>query len=306
MPEGQDPDDVLRAEGAGAVQARVDDALSLVRLLWQRETEGRRFDSPERKAALERVCREKTDLIRDPSLRGYYERELKDLRWQLFNPRRSSAAARTRGGTWPLPEPARASTKSSLLVAGGREAETHLREAVILATLVSCPEVVDRFDGQVDRLECRDPDHAVLRDLILRHAGEGAETLRARIEAELGGERLEKLMSLPHVTLAPPVRQPGDAELASLTLREELGKLLTQRGVQAEMVEATADMAGRADEAITWRLGQAAQARNNALRSYEDDDAEYELGENGAPVKRDEKEQFAALLSSINYSKPRR
>ncbi|MEI4231597.1 DNA primase [Roseovarius sp. D22-M7] len=308
MPEGQDPDDVLRAEGAGAVQARVDDALSLVRLLWQRETEGRRFDSPERKAALERVCREKTALIRDPSLRFHYERELKDLRWKLFNPRRTAGggAARARGGRWDLPEPARATTKSSLLVTGGSNTETHLLEAVILATMICCPEVVDSFDSQVDRLECRDPDHAMLRTLILRHASEGAETLRARINAELGSERLEKLLSLPHVTLAPPVRHPGDAALASLTLREALGKLLTQRGVQAEVTEATADMAGLADEAITWRLGQAAQARNRALCSQEDDDAEYEHGENGAPIKRDEKEQFAALLSSINYSKPRR
>ena len=308
MPEGQDPDDVLRAQGAGAVQSRVDEALSLVRLLWQRETEGRRFDSPERKAALERVCKEKTDLIRDPSLRFHYERELKDLRWQLFNPRRSGGAgtARARGGKWPLPEPARASTKSSLLVAGGRDTETHLREAVILATLVSCPDVVDSFDSQIDRLECRDPDHATLRALILRHASEGAATLRARIDAEMGPGRLEKLMSLPQVKMVPPVRHPGDHGLAGLTLKEELGKLMTQRGVLAEMSEANADMAGRADEAMTWRLGQAAQARNRALCSHEDTDAEYDLGENGAPVKRDEKEQFAELLSRINYSKPRR
>lgn len=308
MPEGQDPDDVLRAEGAGAVQARVDDALSLVRLLWQRETEGRQFDSPERKAALERTCREKTDLIRDPSLRGYYERELKDLRWQLFNPRRSAGAGgpRARGGKWPLPEPARASTKSSLLVAAGGEAETHLREAVILATLVSCPEMVERYDSQIERLDCRDPDHAMLRGLALRFGPEGPETLHARIDAEMGRARLEKLMSLPHVKLTPPVRQPGNPELAVLTLDEELGKLLTQRGVQAEMQEASADIAGRDDEAITWRLGQAAQARNRALRSHDDDSAEYDLGENGAPIKRDEKEQFAALLNTINYSKPRR
>jgi DNA primase len=308
MPEGQDPDDVLRAEGAGAVQTRIDEALSLVRLLWQRETEGQRFDTPERKAALERTCREKTDLIRDPSLRFHYERELKDLRWQLFNPRRSGGAVapRARGGRWGAPEPARASTKSSLLVAGGRDAETHLREAAILATLICCPEVVDSFDSQIDRLECRDPDHAALRDVILRYASEGAGTLRVRIEAEMGRERLEKLMSLPHVTLTPPVRHPGDPDLAALTLREEFGKLLTQRGVQAEMSEASADMVAHADEAITWRLGQAVEARNRALRSHEDDDAEYELGENGAPVNRDEKEQFAELLSRINYSKPRR
>lgn len=308
MPEGQDPDDMLRAEGAGAVQTRIDDALSLVRLLWQRETEGQRFDTPERKAALERTCREKTDLIRDPALRHYYERELKDLRWQLFNPRRSGkpGAVRTRDGKWAVPEPARASTKSSLLVSGGRDAETHLREAVILATLVSCPEVVDRFDSQIDRLDCHDPDHAALRAVILRHASEGSETLRARIDAEIGRARLEKLMSLPHVTLTPPVRHPGDPELAALTLGEEFGKLLTQRGVQAEMNEASADMAGHADEALTWRLGQAAQARNRALCSHQDDTAEYEVGENGAAVKREEKEQFAELLSKINYSKPRR
>ncbi|MDA3856753.1 MAG: DNA primase, partial [Roseovarius sp.] len=84
MPEGKDPDDLLRAEGPGAVQALLDKALPMVQVLWQRETDGRDFDSPERKAALESVCREKTGLIRDTSLRSYYDQELKDLRWKLF------------------------------------------------------------------------------------------------------------------------------------------------------------------------------------------------------------------------------
>ena len=41
MPEGQDPDDLLRREGAGAVQGVLDAAMPMVTLLWQRETEGR-------------------------------------------------------------------------------------------------------------------------------------------------------------------------------------------------------------------------------------------------------------------------
>jgi DNA primase len=102
------------------------------------------------------------------------------------------------------------------------------------------------------------------------------------------------------------VRYPGDAELASLTLSEELAKLMAQRGVQAEMHEAAEDMAGLADEAITWRLAQAAEARNKALRSQQEDKAEYELSENGAAIKRDEKEQFAALLGKITFSKRKR
>ncbi len=307
MPEGKDPDDLLRSEGAGAVQARIDGALPMVQLLWQRETEGRDFDSPERKAALDMVLREKIMLIRDPSIRSHYGQAIKDLRWQLFNARRSTGfTPRARGGKWPLPEPARAATKSSLLVAAGGESAVYLREAVVLATLISCPSVVARFEAEVDRLECRDPDMARLRGLILRHASGGAEDLRARIEAEMGPGPLEKLMTLPHVALIPPVRHPGDEELAILTLTEELAKLTSQRGWVAEVTEATEDIEGLADETLTWRLGQAAEARNRAVRSQQEDRAEYDLGENGARIKRDEKQQFDALLDKITFSKPGR
>jgi len=307
MPEGKDPDDLLRSEGAGAVQARIDGALPMVQLLWQRETEGRDFDSPERKAALDMVLREKIMLIRDPSIRSHYGQAIKDLRWKLFNARRSTGfTPRARGGKWPLPEPARAATKSSLLVAAGGESAVYLREAVVLATLISCPSVVARFEAEVDRLECRDPDMARLRGLILRHASGGAEDLRARIEAEMGPGPLEKLMTLPHVALIPPVRHPGDEELAILTLTEELAKLTSQRGWVAEVTEATEDIEGLADETLTWRLGQAAEARNRAVRSQQEDRAEYDLGENGARIKRDEKQQFDALLDKITFSKPGR
>ena len=103
MPEGQDPDDVIRAGGAGALQKLLDAALPMVRLLWQRETEGKSFDSPERKAALDKALREKIKLIKDPSIRQHYGQEIKDLRWQLFRP-----AARPRDGNSRQSRPAHA------------------------------------------------------------------------------------------------------------------------------------------------------------------------------------------------------
>jgi len=63
MPEGQDPDDLIRASGASAVQNVIDGAIPMVQLLWRRETEGRNFDSPERKAALDKALRQKIMLI---------------------------------------------------------------------------------------------------------------------------------------------------------------------------------------------------------------------------------------------------
>ncbi|PKQ12858.1 MAG: DNA primase [Alphaproteobacteria bacterium HGW-Alphaproteobacteria-1] len=308
MPEGKDPDDLLRAGGARAMQALIEGAQPMVQLLWRRETEGRRFDSPERKAALERVCREATARIRDASVRGYYERELKDLRWQLFNPPRTPRAPQpgARKGRWPPPENARASTISSALVSADPNEAVRLREAVILAALMSCPEMAEEFEPQIERMDCRDPEHAALRGAILRHAHAGAETLRAQITAEIGDGPLEKLMRLPHVAISPPVRHPGDAERAALTLREEFAKLSAVKGAEAEVREAVEDIEGLVDETVTWRLRQAAEARNRAIRSQHEDRTEYDTGENGARLKREERAEFAALLDRLGMGKPPR
>ena len=50
LPGGMDPDDLIKAQGATAMQAVLDGAKPMIQLLWQRETEGRSFDSPERRA----------------------------------------------------------------------------------------------------------------------------------------------------------------------------------------------------------------------------------------------------------------
>jgi len=309
MPEGKDPDDLLRAEGAKAVQAVLDEAQPMVRLLWRRETEGRDFDSPERKAALDKALREKIKAIRDPSIRSHYAQEIKDLRWQLFRPKKPPRPAP--GGQWrarpwgervPLaPQP---STKTSLLVAAGEAAETRMREAVILATAIAAPELVAEFEHRIEAMTCSDPDHALLRDLILRHAAEPPEALRDRIAEAAGPEPLENLYRLRHVAISPCVRKPGDTDLARMTLAEELAKLEARRGLYAEVAEAEEELTGLADEAVTWRLGQAAEARERAMRSSSSEDkAEFDLAENGARINREERSAFDDLLNRISYSK---
>ena len=305
MPEGQDPDDLLRAKGPQAVQAVLDQAIPMVQLLWQRETEGKAFDSPERKAALDKALREKIKLIKDPSIRQHYGQEIKDLRWQLFRPQRSAPGKAwspgRKGQTVPVP-----STKSSLLVAAGDGAEERMREAVILAAIIAHPTLAVGFESGIEALTCTDPDHRALRDVILRVAIDTPENLHASIEAELGPAPLEKLHGLRHVAITPCIRNPGNVDLAQMTVAEELAKLDAFRGLTAEVAEAAEDMSGEADEAVTWRLSQAAEARNRAMRSQQEDKAEYDLGDNGARINRDERNALDDLLSKIKFSKPHR
>src|SRR5690606_33699497 len=47
LPEGKDPDDLVREEGRQAFDGLVAEARPLADLLWMRETSGRVFDTPE-------------------------------------------------------------------------------------------------------------------------------------------------------------------------------------------------------------------------------------------------------------------
>ncbi|MWD27989.1 DNA primase [Aquicoccus sp. SCR17] len=325
MPEGKDPDDLIREGGAEAMSKLVDGAIPMVTLLWQRETEGKVFDSPERRAALDKALREKIRLIRDPSLRSHYGEEVNRLRRDLFNPRRGwsddrgqggygSGFGGGQGGQWqrggrdrfraatlrPL-----ATTRASLLASADEAAQEHMREAVILASLIVTPEVVLQFEASLEGLECRDPDHRALRDLLLEMPEAESAGLKQIIEDRIGPAALEKLFAASHVAITPCVRKPGDAELAAMTVAEELAKLEAQRGLSAEIAEAEEDIQGLADEAVTWRLGQAAEASNRAARSQQEDRAEYDTGPNGAPINRAERSAFDALLNQISFSKRR-
>ena len=130
--------------------------------------------------------------------------------------------------------------------------------------------------------------------------------LRDKISDRLGADALENLFAARHVAIVPCVRTPGDTELATMTLAEAFAKLEATKGLEVEIIEATEDLTGVADEGLTWRLAQAAQAANMAARSGQEDQAEYDLGENGAQVSRREREAFDALMEQIRFSKPGR
>lgn len=308
MPSGMDPDDLIRADGPAAMQKVLDGAIPMVRLLWQRETEARVFDSPERKAALDKALRDKIKLIRDPSIRGHYGAEIKDLRWQLFRPARSPGPAFVsgygkRGFARDVPQPARPVTKASLLVASGNTAETHMREAVILATALATPQVIAEFEAGLEAMGCADPAHARLRDLILHHAHDATGSLGQEIAMRIGPDALENLHALRHVAISPCVRNPGDIDLARMTLAEELAKLEARRGLKAEIAEATEDLSGFADEAVTWRLSQAAEAHSLAERALGGEDVDYVVAENGARLEKKQVDKSRAVFDSIDFAK---
>ncbi len=301
LPEGQDPDDLIRAKGPTALQAVLDRAVPMVDLLWKRETEGRRFDSPERKAALDKALRDKIKLIRDPALRSHYGQALKDLRWQLF--RAPPAGGSGKGGHRAQKKPPAGPVAETLRARDGEIPETQLREAVILAVLLRHPALLAEFETALERLACEAPGHAAMRDALLNAAPAADTALEAELTDVLGPAMVEKLVSMPHLRLIPAIRRPGDEEIARLTLKDTIARLQADRAARAEIEDAVGDLEGLADEGVTWRLSEAAKAKNTAFIGPMDDKTEYERGANGAPVNREERDRFDALLDQIGLSK---
>jgi DNA primase len=86
LPEGQDPDDLARSGGRGAIEEVISAARSLSDMLWSREIEGGSFATPERRAALEARIGELSNGIRDEVVRRYYRQDLAERLQRAFAP----------------------------------------------------------------------------------------------------------------------------------------------------------------------------------------------------------------------------
>jgi DNA primase len=101
LPEGQDPDDLARAGGRGAIEEVIAAARPLADMIWSREIEGGNFATPERRAALEARIGELANSVRDEVVRRYYRDDLVERLRRTFAPEPARFPARGNFGESP-------------------------------------------------------------------------------------------------------------------------------------------------------------------------------------------------------------
>ncbi|AQX27627.1 MULTISPECIES: DNA primase [unclassified Bartonella] len=87
LPDGKDPDEIIRAGGVHLFSSFVQKSIPLIELLWWRATFGKHFTTPEVRAALERELKQQISTIKDQDIRRYY---FQDIKRRLFDFFRSS------------------------------------------------------------------------------------------------------------------------------------------------------------------------------------------------------------------------
>ncbi len=192
LPEGQDPDDLLRDAGAHAVQAVLKEAASLADLLWRRESTAGPLDTPERRAGLEARLEEAVGRIAEPKLQYHFRQDMRARLRALFRPARPQPGTRgnrgfdrgrERPGFGRLPETVSPELRASMLAQSARqtarqpsvatlseverrleEARRHTmgRERLLLALAIEHPDLAQR---DLERLAALQFEDRALDDL---------------------------------------------------------------------------------------------------------------------------------------------
>lgn len=84
LPEGMDPDDLIKAKGVEAFRDILQSARPLSEVIWERELAAQPIDTPERKAALEKRFEELLNAIKDEPVARQYRMSFKSALSNLF------------------------------------------------------------------------------------------------------------------------------------------------------------------------------------------------------------------------------
>ena len=268
LPEGQDPDDLIRDAGRDAMAEVIAAARPLVDLIWSRETEQGVFDTPERRAALEARLREIARGIGDESVRRHYQQAFGERVAAFFpapeRPERQWRGERGRGqgGGQRRPDHAHTAipvsdrmTRSGMLA--GRSV-LPLREVVLVATMLNHPALIARHLDQFDRVEFTQPALAEFRSALLELASADHEADAAAVRAKLAQSRFSALLGRLDAQIAAAGLWTAEAAAADDDAEKGWLQALTlhhrQRTLHKELKDAEAALAGESSEANFARL----------------------------------------------------
>jgi DNA primase len=264
LPQGSDPDDLVRNEGAGALSRCLAEARPLIGILWQRECAGVNLDTPERRAALEERLDQLLNTIANARVRDHYKRDVKSRLFALWRdlgkrsaaPTKASVPSSGRSGAKPLPS-------------------THGFAITIILALAHHPSLLDRFGEEVAHVDIRQRQLAellsALTQAIFRNHGidreELAGLMRGSSHARLF-DTLERSSAFKRVAFLQPDTPMAEVE-------EQFAELLyrwtTLKSLDKEVQEQALDLAdlSEADYEQFAQLQQ--QVANAGLRHAADD-----------------------------------
>ena len=280
MPDGQDPDDLVKSGGPDAMREVLAGARPLADMLWQREMEGGRFDTPERRAGLEARLNQITAVIADETVKKYYRQDLAGRVRELFSPQMArndqrggapryqareyqggggarggrSGAARRPATMQPIGQSSAALSASSIV--RGYRSSFPPREALILLAVLNHPWLLENHSEDIANLEFMNPDADRLRSAILEGAA-GHDSDTAALRSAIDKRKLSAVLARVETTLTHVADWPARPGAAKDDIAQWWNHIVTlhrrSRTLNKELKDAERALGDEpSEENLTW------------------------------------------------------
>ncbi|CAI2933723.1 DNA primase [Aminobacter niigataensis] len=265
LPEGKDPDDLVKAEGPEAFRAVLTAARPLSELVWMRETSGGVFDTPERRAELEKTLRELTGRIKDESVRYHYQQEMRERVLSFFGNQRGrqqGQGERGKGsfgkggerGQWNKGGAGAAAGRFAVSESLARSAMVKraggimpLREAALVVALVNHPALIDENFDHVEKLDLSHGELRQLHTVLIDAMAHGEANTREAVVAAIGrvgcAEMWERAVALARRTRQWTALEDAAIEDARDAFAQALHLHRSARTLHKELKQAEAALA---------------------------------------------------------------
>ena len=189
LPVGEDPDSMIRAAGPTAMGDVLQNSVPLSQLIWDLETDGKSFDTPERLAGLEYQLERRAKAVDDAKVRYQYIQTFRSMIRQIGYTSRAKNFAQN-------------GHKSNRVQTATRitpESPAKRREAMLLAVLIKSPDLLDEYAEEVGALEFQDKMLNEIRQTLMQvhTASPGLDTdaLLSHLSRGRKSSELEKIRS---------------------------------------------------------------------------------------------------------------
>jgi DNA primase len=240
LPDGQDPDSLVKSQGSRALEAVIDSAVSLVDFIWMHYTTGKAFDTPEARAGLSKTLEEEAKRIPDRDVQYYYLQAFREKIRASFG--FNSQSGGKGNNNWK--NKARGVDARLTPPTGLRRpafSRDHLMPAALIACLVNHPGLFDAAEEALGQMTVGDAGLDRVRQTVLSTLSHNPELdgegLKAHLMQDGIGEDLERILSESVYIHAPFARPSTEVSEALSGWREAWGayeKVRTEREVKDE------------------------------------------------------------------------
>lgn len=265
LPQGQDPDDLVRSGGRAAIDRLLEGAEPLVERLWRHELEAEPLATPEARAGFKRRLTDHAQAIRDPDVRAQYLQEFRTR----FDAKFASQPMRPRPGQRGRFLPPEAPPGARARAIGGGGVEPMFARA-ILGGLIRHPAMLLACADAVAALPIGDTELDALRGVLLEAAFDDPQLETAQIlticDAQSIGDTARSLGAGRGMAFSF-TRGDADPEVARRDLAMAIEALAARPELDAALAAATArlqadwDEAGFAEQTRLLEARRAADAR---------------------------------------------